>query len=60
MIEAALSLAGRALEAFGLPAETVRDRLAQERDDEYARADGKGERKRPGVAARPDPFRVSG
>jgi CPA2 family monovalent cation:H+ antiporter-2 len=37
-IEAALQLAGRALEAFGLPQETVRDRLAQERDDEYARA----------------------
>ncbi|MGX6647446.1 cation:proton antiporter domain-containing protein [Maricaulaceae bacterium MS644] len=42
-IEAALALAGRALEGFGLSPETVRDRLAQERDDEYARADGKGE-----------------
>ncbi|MEQ8403541.1 MAG: cation:proton antiporter [Oceanicaulis sp.] len=39
-IEAALQLAGRALEHLGLPESTVRDRLAQERDDEYARADG--------------------
>lgn len=38
-IEAALQLAGRALEHLGLPESTVRDRLAQERDDEYARAD---------------------
>ncbi|MGJ3230636.1 MAG: NAD-binding protein [Oceanicaulis sp.] len=36
-IEAALQLAGRALEHLGLPESTVRDRLAQERDDEYAR-----------------------
>lgn len=39
-IEAALQLAGRALEHLGLTPESVRDRLAQERDDEYARADG--------------------
>lgn len=38
-IEAALQLAGRALEHLGLTPESVRDRLAQERDDEYARAD---------------------
>ncbi len=36
-IEAGLQMAGRALEDFGLPPEAVRDRLAQERDDEYAR-----------------------
>lgn len=36
-IEAALQMAGRALEDYGVPAEAVRDRLAQERDDEYAR-----------------------
>ncbi|XBQ15336.1 MAG: cation:proton antiporter [Oceanicaulis sp.] len=41
-IEAALQLAGRALEAFGLPPETVRDRLAQEREDEYARGASEG------------------
>ncbi|MFP4518986.1 MAG: cation:proton antiporter [Oceanicaulis sp.] len=39
-IEAALQLAGRALEHLGLPPEAVRDRLDQERDDEYGRADG--------------------
>ncbi len=36
-IEAALQMAGNALKSFGLPPEAVRDRLAQERDDEYAR-----------------------
>jgi CPA2 family monovalent cation:H+ antiporter-2 len=36
-VEAALQMAGRALEDIGLPAEAVRDRIAQERDDEYAR-----------------------
>ena len=36
-IEAALQMAGNALHSFGLPPEAVRDRLAQERDDEYAR-----------------------
>ena len=36
-IEAALQMAGSALKSFGLPPEAVRDRLAQERDDEYAR-----------------------
>ncbi len=36
-IEAALQMAGRALEDFGVPLDVVRDRLAQERDDEYAR-----------------------
>ena len=36
-IEAALQMAGNALTNFGLPPEAVRDRLAQERDEEYAR-----------------------
>lgn len=36
-IEAALNMAGRALEVFSLPAEAIRDRIEQERDDEYAR-----------------------
>lgn len=36
-IEGALQMAGDALKNFGLPPEAVRDRLAQERDDEYAR-----------------------
>ncbi len=34
--EAALQLAGRALEDMGLSADTVRDRLAAEREDVYA------------------------
>ena len=34
-IEAGLQLAGRALEEFGFPGETVRDRIAAERDKEY-------------------------
>jgi hypothetical protein len=33
-------MAGRALEVFAVPAEAVRDRIAQEREDEYARIDG--------------------
>ncbi|MEO1039374.1 MAG: cation:proton antiporter [Pseudomonadota bacterium] len=37
-VEAGLQIAGRALVAFGVPSDTVRDRLAQERDIEYARA----------------------
>ena len=37
-VEAGLQIAGRALQAFGVPGDTVRDRLAQERDAEYARA----------------------
>lgn len=37
-IEAGLQLAGRALEEFGLATETVRDLIAHERDEEYARA----------------------
>ena len=37
-IEAGLQLAGRALEEFGYPGETVRDRIAAERDAEYRRA----------------------
>lgn len=36
-IEAALNMAGRALEVFSIPAEAIRDRIEQERDDEYAR-----------------------
>ncbi|PWE17534.1 portal protein [Marinicauda salina] len=36
-IEAGLQLAGRALEECGLPGDTVRDRIAHERDSEYAR-----------------------
>ncbi len=36
-IEAALQMAGRALEDFGVPIDAVRDRLAQERDEEYDR-----------------------
>ncbi len=36
-VEAALQMAGRALEDIGLPAEAVRDRIAHERDEEYAR-----------------------
>lgn len=36
-IEAALNMAGRALEVFSLPAEAIRDRIEQEREDEYAR-----------------------
>jgi len=36
-IEAALGMAGRALEVFSIPAEAIRDRIEQERDDEYAR-----------------------
>ena len=39
-IEAALRMAGRALEYFSLPPEAVRDRLEQEREDEYARSEG--------------------
>ena len=38
-IESALTMAGRALETFAVPAEAVRDRIAQEREDEYARID---------------------
>jgi CPA2 family monovalent cation:H+ antiporter-2 len=38
-IEAALSMAGRALEGFALPPEAIRDRVEQERDDEYDRID---------------------
>lgn len=37
-IEAGLQLAGRALEEYGYPAETIRDRTAAERDEEYRRA----------------------
>ncbi len=36
-IEAALQMAGRALEDFGVPGDAVRDRLNHERDEEYAR-----------------------
>lgn len=37
-IEAGLQLAGRVLEEFGYPGETVRDKLAAERDLEYSKA----------------------
>ena len=37
-VEAGLQVAGRALVAFGVPGETVRDRLARMRDEEYDRA----------------------
>jgi CPA2 family monovalent cation:H+ antiporter-2 len=36
-IEAALQLAGRALNDLGVPSDAVRDRIAQEREDAYAR-----------------------
>ncbi|MEM6947147.1 MAG: cation:proton antiporter [Pseudomonadota bacterium] len=39
-IEAGLQLAGRALEAFGYPGDTVRDRLAAEREGEYRKMTG--------------------
>ena len=38
-IEAALRMAGQALEYYAIPPEAVRDRLDQERADEYARID---------------------
>ncbi len=37
-IEAGLQMAGRALDEFGYDGETIRDRLAAERDTEYRRA----------------------
>ncbi|MGB3626081.1 MAG: cation:proton antiporter [Henriciella sp.] len=37
-IEAGLQLAGRALEEFGYPVETVRDKLGAERDEAYRKA----------------------
>ena len=36
-IEAALNMSGRALEVFSIPPESIRDRIEQERDDEYDR-----------------------
>ena len=38
-IEAALNMSSRALESFSLPSEAIRDRIEQERDDEYDRID---------------------
>ncbi len=37
-IEAGLQMAARGLEVFGYPGETVRDRLAAERETEYRQA----------------------
>ncbi len=38
-IEAAMQIGARALEAMGLPPDAVKDRIALEREDEYARAE---------------------
>ena len=37
-IEAGLQIAGRALEQFGYPVDTVRDKIGAERDEEYRKA----------------------